>query len=579
MSTTQGFELVAEVQQSFILQVVQAAYDSSKIPHSTPVPPGTAFGPYQVSQGTVNIPRTGLGINMVPAQNSVQLVLGNTEIQVQIANPPIPSASMFDMFADIDLTLPVGTLPNSINVGVILTGLPRSNVTVNLTSGDPVGPLTLTAIQQYVDAQYQSGAIPHSITKNGVSFGAFTADAAATISDDPTDPANQIDTTQPSANQVKVSIPIHLKLVNIETLGNPVPSPIGVQTRIDLTAPLIVVPGSITAKITQATIAVEAIAADPAVADNQYATDKSLAQSLYGINLDDLLSEQIQSYAAAIVAGIGDINVVVPTQTQIETFIGDQVYADLTATPNIGIWTPNVGSNTQVTVNNVTPQVLSDALAICINSESGANPSALTNFIPAGDEFALAVDGPRVLAIIQQTINEPQSQGGLGGIPTTLNNVDGHTVNINSMTTTLQEGSIHFEGNVTVVNAIAGHIDVSADFHADAGMTWVNNSDGSQSIQPTDLGSGVSLSVLAWILSLLLGFISGGLIGGVIAIVVMVVASNLASSIGGAVIQNDITKQITGIGAWPQTLEGIGTVQASFQNPIDIHADCIIFSG
>ena len=85
--------------------------------------------------------------------------------------------------------------------------------------------------------------------------------------------------------------------------------------------------------------------------------------------------------------------------------------------------------------------------------------------------------------------------------------------------------------------------------------------------------------MLAWILSLLLGFISGGLIGGVIAIVVMVVASNLASSIGGAVIKDDITKQITGIGAWPQTLEGIGTVQASFQNPIDIHADCSIFSG
>ena len=205
MATTQGFQLVAEVQQSFILQVVQAAYDSSKIPHSTPIPAGTMFGPYQVSQGTVNIPRTGLGVNMVPAQNSVQLVLGNTEIQVSIANPPIPSATMFDMTADIDLTLPVGTLPNSINVGV-LTGLPRANVTVSLTSGDPVSPLTLTAIKEYVDAQYQSGAIPHSITKSGASFGAFTADAYATISDDPTDPSNQIDTTQPSANSVMVSI-------------------------------------------------------------------------------------------------------------------------------------------------------------------------------------------------------------------------------------------------------------------------------------------------------------------------------------------------------------------------------------
>ncbi len=579
MSTTQGFELVAEVQQSFILQVVQAAYDSSKIPHSTPIPTGTAFGPYQVSQGTVNIPRTGLGVNMVPAQNAVQLVLGATHIQVSIANPPIPSATMFDMLADVDLTLPVGTLPNSINVGVILTGLPRANVSVNITSGDPVGPLTLAAIKEYVDAQYQNNKIPHSITQTGVSFGAFTGDAYATIADDPTDPANQIDTTQPSATQVKVSIPIHLKLINVTSAGNPVPSPIGVQTRIDITAPLVVVPGSISAKITQGQISVETIAADPAVADNQYATDKSLAQSIHGINLDTLLQQQIQSYAQALVNGIGDITVVVPTQDQIETFIGDQVYKDLVATPDIGIWTPDTGGNPQITVNNVTPQVLADSLAIAINSESGANPSALTNFIPAGREFALAVDGPRVLAIIQQTINEPQSQGGLGGVPDTLHNIDGHDVKINSLTTTLQEGSIHFEGNVTVPNAIAGHIDVTADFHADAGMTWVNNPDNSQSIQPVDLGSGVNLSVAAWILSLLLGFISGGLIGGVIAIVVMVVASNLASKIGGAVIKNDITQQVTGIGAWPQTLQGIGTVSATFQNPIDIHADCIIFSG
>src|SRR5271154_7087228 len=100
MSTTQEFELVAEVQESFILQVVQAAYDSSKIPHSTPIPAGTAFGPYQVSQGTVNIPKAGPGEILVPAQTAVQLVRGSPEIQVQIANPPIPSATMFDMFAD-----------------------------------------------------------------------------------------------------------------------------------------------------------------------------------------------------------------------------------------------------------------------------------------------------------------------------------------------------------------------------------------------------------------------------------------------------------------------------------------------
>ena len=60
MATTQGFELVAEVQQSFILQVVQAAYDSSKIPHSTPVPAGTMSGlPGLAGHGEHPADRTG----------------------------------------------------------------------------------------------------------------------------------------------------------------------------------------------------------------------------------------------------------------------------------------------------------------------------------------------------------------------------------------------------------------------------------------------------------------------------------------------------------------------------------------
>ena len=91
--------------------------------------------------------------------------------------------------------------------------------------------------------------------------------------------------------------------------------------------------------------------------------------------------------------------------------------------------------------------------------------------------------------------------------------------------------------------------------------------------------SSVGLSTLAWIISLLLGFITGGLVGGIITVVVLVVVQNLASNIGGIVIRDDVTQQVVGIGAWPQTLDQIGSVQASFSDPIDIHTDSVVMSG
>jgi hypothetical protein len=181
-----------------------------------------------------------------------------SHIQVQIANPPVPSATMFDMYATVTATLPVGKLRGTINVGLIVDSLPRGKVGVTLTSGDPVGPITLSLIQEYVDNLYRNGTIPRSVSNPGVSFGIYTADAYTDVYDDPTDPAHRIDVTQPAPNQVTVSIPIHLKLTNLHSSAPIQPaSPMGVETRVDITAPLAIVAGSITAKISTGTIAVE----------------------------------------------------------------------------------------------------------------------------------------------------------------------------------------------------------------------------------------------------------------------------------------------------------------------------------
>jgi hypothetical protein len=331
---------------------------------------------------------------------------------------------------------------------------------------------------------------------------------------------------------------------------------------------------SITAKFSQATVAIKNYGAWPQEPEqSNYNTDKAGATS-FGINLDNLLQTKLTAYAQQFANAIPDKTFFIPTQAEIETFIGDQVYQSLLNTGNIGVWTPNPPPGSPVTVQNVTPRALVGAAAIGINAEAGSDPTAWVNFIPPGRDFAIAVNG----SIVIQSVNNAVQQK-FGGLPTTLHNIDGHDVKLKSVNPSLREGSIHLEGDVTVINAIAGSIDVDASYSADVGLTWQNNTDGTQIIQSVTLNSSVGLSALAWIISLLLGFITGGLVGGVIALVVLVVVQNLASNIGGIVIRDDVTQQVKGIGAWPQTLDQIGSVTASFSDPIDIHTDSVVMSG
>ena len=68
MPSTGNFDLVAEITQAKLNELLQAAYQSSKIPHSVNVPAGTSFGPYQLSDGVVQISSNGLALVMAPPE-------------------------------------------------------------------------------------------------------------------------------------------------------------------------------------------------------------------------------------------------------------------------------------------------------------------------------------------------------------------------------------------------------------------------------------------------------------------------------------------------------------------------------
>jgi len=583
MPNTAGFEVVGELTVGVLQQVLEAAWDNTIIPHSIDIGPPLAFGPYQIQQAVIDIPRSGLSLVMAPGTDNGVTITMATEAQVEIANPPLPSLTFFDMTSDISVTAEIAKLPDTIDIAIMLADVPRSKVSATLTSGDPIPAITLDLINEYVHNQYTNGTIPAFQSQENVSFIGFTADVWVDIYDDQSAPSRRIEVSEPAAGQVQLRIPIHIKMVDIQGGSLPIPSPMGVVARIVITADLITATGSTTARLSTAVVAVEDFApappSDGPIDYDSEGSNYSIASSFMS-SLDSLMQNRIQQEGTAIAAAIGDITVVVPTLTQIESFIADEAHAAVTAEGNINLWTPEPPPDSGVTITDVVPKALADAIAFGINPMGGANADAITNFIPADRSCGIAIDGQLVIDMIWETIRRPESEGGFGPDfpPHTFDDVNGRDARLNSLDITLQPGAIHMEGDVTVVDAILGCIDVDASFSADAGLRWEDNADGTQRLDPFTIGEpDVDLSLLAWILSFLIGFITLGLVGGIIVLVALFVVEGIAERIGGAVVRDEVTGQVSGIGAWPQTIRGIGDVVARFENPVVIESDGILF--
>ncbi|MDD5507670.1 MAG: PKD domain-containing protein [Bacteroidales bacterium] len=582
MANTQGFEIVAEVGVSVLLEMLKAAWDNGgtdaegAIPHEVEIATGTAIGPYHVQAGQVTLPKEGLSLVMAPAVNGVTAGF-DTQIQVDMDQNalPVPSLSHFDMTAAVGITASFGIVPGTtINVGVIFEGLARSSVTVSLTSGDPIGAITLQMIREYVHNLYVDGTIPHSVTREGVSYGIFTFDAYLETYDDENDTAMEISVTQPDTDHIRVTIPVYLRLNHF---NNPlVLSPLGIRADAIITAPFQYTSGEVLSSLSSGSVTVENIQPASGVEGTNYTADKAGAAVL-GMDLDALISARVSAEITTVMNAIGEIRVTVPTVAQIETLIGDHVYQDLLSRRYFGTWTPETPEGTSVTIEEVRPKALADALAIAINPQNGADENALANFIPAGQAFAVAMDDEYVEQLIGEIVDRPRDDGGFGGIPTTFPNIEGHECTVNHLHWNCQSGAIHFWGDVTVVDAIC-KTDVTVDFWADIGLRWTSpGADGGQTLEPYVIDKDADLPWWAWLLAILTFLFE--IILGIIAIVLVAVAEKIAERVGGAVMEDEVSGQLQSIGAWPQQLQGIGTVQSTFQEEVGIASDGLVFSG
>lgn len=576
MANTRGFEVVAEMTVPLLQRLLLAAYDSDMVPHSVIVPPGTSFGPYVLGDdGTgggaaVNIARDAISIDVAPPDRLA--ITAPAVVTAGIANPPVPSLRHWELHPTIVVRarLVVATSAAGVDNTVMLDlpGLAAGDVTATLP-GDPIPALSLGLVREYVHEQYTNGTIP-TVSTEHVSFGVFAADATLTLYDDDSAAATSIVVTAPAAGQVKVTVPFLARFTDVTP---PALSPFAVNGRIAMVTAIATGGGTVSANLPAATFTVEDFAPAPGQEGQNYSTNAAFSP----VDLQAAISTAL---IARVRAAVQPVSVTVPTQAQLEGFIAEQARQALVARGPLNLWSPNAGGNVQL--RDVAVRALPTVLAVAMNAGSSTNIAALTNFVPANREFAIAVDGAKVIAEMLEQIGRPKPDGGLGGVPppnVELDPVDGHDVTLKRLHVELRDGSVHTDGDVTVKDAIAGSIDADASFEVEAGMHWADNADGTQRLVPDTLSTDVDLSGLAWFLSIFLGFLTFGIVGGIIAIVVMVIAENIAETVGGSVITDTVTGQAKGITAWPQQLEGVGTIEAKFQNPVVVEHDGLVFAG
>ncbi|UUV07113.1 PKD domain-containing protein [Ruegeria sp. YS9] len=615
MANTRGYEVVVEASEEVLRKVIRGAWksaecdddpgDEGRIPEFMDVPAGETFGGFVVADGSVQIPEDQLDASLRPDITGAEIQLG-VLIQIEIENPPVPSAQMLTMTADLAAAAPIGLIPGRQDVGWLLDGLPRSQVSATLTSGDPIASNIELFASEFVDKAYENGgpggpidpafpSIPHVIDETALPFalGALTTDVHAEIFNDDSVAAHDIETTV-SGGDITISLPVYLRMFNIvvgpavQLFFNP-QDPMGIETRINITAPFSRVGSEFRTDLNAAIVTVDAI--NPAgpeygpegdnYIDNR---DQLAAIPLVAIDLDAQISSELVSRGQELASGLGEISIAAPTVAEIEEFIGDFFHRDLEARDFVYIWGPEA-TDEEFEVDSITVGVTNEFLAIALNDDGGGDVGGLANFIPADRDFAIAISAAQVEASIETARIEAELSD--DDLPKTFT-PDGREVRLTDLDVSLRAGAIRISGKVTVVDAILGSIDVDADFFNDVGLRWQPNGslgpDGGQQMDHFEIDSDVDPeeSVLLWVLTAIaaiLSFGAFGILGALVVVIVALVVRGIAESMGSEILSDEVTNTVTGITGWPENLARIGRVEAVFSDPIVIDTDGLEIAG
>jgi hypothetical protein len=603
MADTKGFEVVIQATQPVLKKAIRGAWksadcpddsgDEGRIPEFQDIDAGLVVGGYVIADGQVQIPEDELDAVLDPTINGAELILG-MNVQLEIDNPPVPTASLLDFHAILHARCPIGLIQSTQDVGLLLSDMTPANAFAELDAGHPLDPFVDVMMQEFVHQAYENGGeipqvdpfIPHFFNEAAVPFGPFTLDATTYIYDDEFDPLRQIEVSRPNPTTVRISIPIYLRMFNISLAL--LQAPMGIETRIVIDAPFENPPGLFRARLEDAVVTVDPIVGvgsditgSTVEADN-YNSNKAAA-NLASIDLDALIAAELVSKGEQMATEMGNFEISVPTKAEIEASIASIFYDELVAREFISLWTPTA-ANDEFQVDDVTTNVTSSAFNIGINAGAGANIGALGNIVPGGREFAIAISA----AATNEMINDGLVESGFNSLPKRFEE-DGKEVDLNSLNVSLVNNAIRLEGEVTVIDAILGSIDVDADFKVDVGLHWQPNGSlniaGGQLMEHHIIGDpevDPQESVLFWVIAIILTvltFGAGGVLFAIITIIVILIVNKLVEKIGSNLLVDNVTNAIEGIEAWPPELSRIGRVRAVFHDPIDISTTGLVMAG
>ncbi len=585
---THNFQTVAEVTESALLDILREAWRSGglnpngTLPQEIQLPAGMALGPFTLADGTVQFPQDQIRIDLNPSINGVNLTFG-VIADLEIQNPPVPSATLFNITADITLRVPIGQAPDlgaPVNVAILLENLPANAVDVVITSGNPFANVLANGPAEYIHKLYQNGTIPHLVQDIPLAFPPFGMKASVEFFDDENDPARQI-TGGFLPGQMQINLPCAVRFYDITGGIGPIglASPMGMNATVQLTVPFSNAGGHIHIGLDAAITNLINIQPAPGVEGTNYTTNKTSVDTILGVgSFENAIRTGFITAANVFFAALPPVDFDIPMLADLETQVENFIRTEMNSRRYVILWAPTdaVGG---VVITSITPKVLNDTLAIALNAGPGADANALVNFIPVPCDFAIGLDDDFVEAKLAGAIAEKFP----GGFPVTLPeaDTDGHKVRINSFSMKLIDGSIEAKGSVTLVDEILGSIDVDASFTAHIGLRWVDNPSGGQMLDPfliEDPDVDVELGFLTFLFFFLVTLFTAGLFFALLLTVILAIVIEIAESIGAEKIF-DSAGNLAGIAAWPVNLPNIGTISARFKNPVDIFSTGIRFIG
>jgi hypothetical protein len=582
MSNSAGFEVLLELSRDFLQNVIdEERKGDTVLPKTIPLDIDLGLGSaFDRLVGAANTEAGAVTLDLVPDRNAVALTLSPVAIQLEVEDPPAPCAALLEMSIAVSATVPLSPLEaaDGVSVAAILGDMQRSDVVVDLISGHPLADdaFMIDVLECSLHAAYSSGAVAidgeSTITLPGLS----ARMSYLLLNDLGGDPDRRIvvsPISEPGEDLVvAVTFPVHVKLFDIESDLVDLASPMDFDTTILVASPLerrlTVGPGLVRFPL----VSEGAVFVGEIIPGENYAAN---AAAIAPLSLDSLMRDAIRSRAAAILEGLGDYEIPVPTEDQLAERIGDVLHDELTAAgASIPFWTPG-----GIDVTQIVPRVLPEALAIGINPLPGADAGDIVHFLTEIDDFGVAFDEEAILTIAEDRAGEL--------LPHTTGIGRGRSVRLNDVDVALGEGFVAVSGDATLIRPRAIPImrNINASFEGGrVSLAWQDEEDGSQTltgemVEEPDVqlhltvGQKVVAALLIGLLGLLLLGIVGAIAGVVVGVLIETILGRLARSLAGAVFGGEDFDVL------PAELLGIGPVSVRFRNPIEITPDGITIFG